>query len=58
MEAMEDAGSMILGYSIVAELLLQHFGVDLGNFISKYLIVFAIYQIGIYLWEPGSSFIQ
>ena len=58
MDATSHASSMIPGYSIVAPLLLQHFGVDVGTLISKYLIVFAIYQVGIYRWERSSGFIQ
>jgi hypothetical protein len=58
MDAISHASSIIPGYSIVAPLLLQYFGVDIGSIISKYLIVFAIYQVGIYLWERGHGFIQ
>jgi hypothetical protein len=58
MDDITDATSMIPGYSIIAPLLLQNFGVDVGAVISKYLIFFVFYQGVIYLWERGYSFVQ
>jgi hypothetical protein len=58
MYAISHASSVITGYSIVAPMLLQHFGVDIGSLISKYLVLFVIYRVGIYSWGKSHGFIQ
>lgn len=51
-----DANTIIPGYTIISQLLLQNFGVDAGELVSKYLILFAIYKAALWLWDKGKDF--
>ncbi|KAH7071514.1 P-loop containing nucleoside triphosphate hydrolase protein [Paraphoma chrysanthemicola] len=51
-----DATTIVPGYTIISQLLLQNFGVDASELVSKYLIFFAIYKAAVWLWDKGKDF--
>jgi hypothetical protein len=56
--AFVDATSSIPGYGVIAQILLQSYGVDAGKLASKYIIIFAICKAVIWLWDKIYDFLQ
>jgi hypothetical protein len=56
--AFKDATSSIPGYDIIAQILLQSYGVDAGTLVFKYIILYAIYKVVLWLWDKVGDFLQ
>jgi chaperone BCS1 len=46
----------IPGYTIISQIILKAFGVDVDEVISFYLVLFGIYQGAIFLHDKGHSY--
>lgn len=56
--AFSDATSGIPGFGIVQQFLLQNFGVETNELVSKYLIVFAVYKFLVWFYEKAYGFLE
>jgi hypothetical protein len=56
--AFADVTSSIPGYGIIAQILLNSFGVDASKLVSKYIILFAFYKVTTWLWDKVYNFLQ
>jgi hypothetical protein len=43
--------SSIPGYGIFSRVLLQQFGIDIGQLVSIHLVIYALYQVGQYIYH-------
>jgi hypothetical protein len=56
--AFTDVTKTIPGYGILAQILLQSFGVDAGKLVSKYITFFAFYKVAVWLRDRVYHFLQ
>jgi chaperone BCS1 len=46
----------IPGYTIISQSILKAFGIDVGEVISLYLLLFGVYQGAMFLYDRGHSY--
>ncbi|KAH4043651.1 hypothetical protein HBH49_229430 [Parastagonospora nodorum] len=51
-----DATASIPGYGMIAQVMLGAFGVDVGQIVSIYLLLFGFYQGGLMLWHKACDY--
>jgi chaperone BCS1 len=49
------AAANIPGYAIISQLILKAFGIDIGEIISFYLVLFGVYQGARILYNKGRA---
>jgi chaperone BCS1 len=52
-----DAALMIPGFGAIAQLLLTKLGLDVGNTMSLYLILFGLYQGAMFVYNRGRGYL-
>lgn len=53
-----DATANIPGFGFVAQILLKTLGIDVGNIVSLYLVLYGFYQGANFLWQHGRSYLM
>jgi chaperone BCS1 len=51
-----DATASIPGYGMIAQVMLGVFGVDVGQIVSIYLLLFGFYQGGLMVWRKACDY--
>lgn len=52
----EDATASIPGYGFIAQTMLKTLGVDVGQIVSIYLLLFGFYQGALLLWHKSRDY--
>jgi chaperone BCS1 len=52
-----DATAGIPGFGFIAQILLKTLGIDVGNIVSLYLLLFGLYQGANFLWRQCRSYL-
>lgn len=54
---MADAAMMVPGFGALAQILLSKLGLDAGNTMSFYLLLFGIWQGAMYVYRTGRGYL-